>query len=217
MKKRFPLLIISLILCSAAKAQTMRSLFADMPDSILEIMTKNNRLDCIDFIENNRTAKVRNRFDGYSTLDSLTADYLSLQLTASCRIEMKLLPYPDTLGCICMARTYAGPVQETVLSFYSCDWTPLPLESMISLPDYNDFCLKNDSANADETARLQHLQDMRFVKASLSPDAPVLTFELQPGEAASDELPAYERALRPLSYVWNSSKFVRQTAEGMNK
>ena len=52
----------------ALQAQKMRDVFAAMPDSVLGIMTKNNRLDCIDFIENDMEAKVRNRFDGFSVL-----------------------------------------------------------------------------------------------------------------------------------------------------
>ena len=68
----------------------MRDVFAAMPDSVLGIMTKNNRLDCIDFIENTMAAKVHNRFDGDTELKALTVDYLELQLTKNCRVEMKL-------------------------------------------------------------------------------------------------------------------------------
>ena len=66
--KRFLPLIITLALGQALQAQKMRDVFAAMPDSVLGIMTKNNRLDCIDFIENDMEAKVRNRFDGLSRL-----------------------------------------------------------------------------------------------------------------------------------------------------
>ena len=90
--KRFLPLVITLALGQALQAQKMRDVFAAMPDSVLGIMTKNNRLDCIDFIENDMEAKVRNRFDGFSVLKALTVDYLDLQLTPNCRVEMKLLP-----------------------------------------------------------------------------------------------------------------------------
>lgn len=70
--KRFLPLIITLALGQALQAQKMRDVFAAMPDSVLGIMTKNNRLDCIDFIENDMEAKVRNRFDGFSVLKALT-------------------------------------------------------------------------------------------------------------------------------------------------
>ena len=49
--KRFLPLIITLALGQALQAQKMRDVFAAMPDSVLGIMTKNNRLDCIDFVE----------------------------------------------------------------------------------------------------------------------------------------------------------------------
>ena len=107
--KRFLPLVITLALGQALQAQKMRDVFAAMPDSVLGIMTKNNRLDCIDFIENDMEAKVRNRFDGFSVLKALTVDYLDLQLTPNCRVEMKLLPAEDTLNYICVARTYSGP------------------------------------------------------------------------------------------------------------
>ena len=79
--KRFLPLVITLALGQALQAQKMRDVFAAMPDSVLGIMTKNNRLDCIDFIENTMAAKVHNRFDGDTELKALTVDYLELQLT----------------------------------------------------------------------------------------------------------------------------------------
>ena len=52
---------MGLMAVQSLAAQKMRDVFATMPDSVLGLMTKNNRLDCIDFIENDMEAKVRNR------------------------------------------------------------------------------------------------------------------------------------------------------------
>ena len=49
MYETFFTLIITLAWAGALQAQKMRDVFAAMPDSVLGIMTKNNRLDCIDF------------------------------------------------------------------------------------------------------------------------------------------------------------------------
>ncbi len=176
MYETFLPLIITLALGQALQAQKMRDVFAAMPDSVLGIMTKNNRLDCIDFIENDMEAKVRNRFDGFSVLKALTVDYLDLQLTPNCRVEMKLLPAEDTLNYICVARTYSGPVTETKVALYAPDWNVLPEEKWIPFPAYADFWETNDSVDKEEVSRLQHLQDMRFVTASLQPDDMRLTF-----------------------------------------
>ena len=201
--KRFLPLIITLALGQALQAQKMRDVFAAMPDSVLGIMTKNNRLDCIDFIENDMEAKVRNRFDGFSVLKALTVDYLDLQLTPNCRVEMKLLPAEDTLNYICVARTYSGPV-----TLYAPDWNVLPEEKWIPFPAYADFWETNDSVDKEEVSRLQHLQDMRFVTASLQPDDMRLTFVLQPGEVDKEEVERMKKVLRPVVYEWQGKRFV---------
>lgn len=177
-------------------------------DSVLGIMTKNNRLDCIDFIENDMEAKVRNRFDGFSVLKALTVDYLDLQLTPNCRVEMKLLPAEDTLNYICVARTYSGPVTETKVALYAPDWNVLPEEKWIPFPAYADFWETNDSVDKEEVSRLQHLQDMRFVTASLQPDDMRLTFVLQPGEVDKEEAERMKKVLRPVVYEWQGKRFV---------
>ena len=205
--KRFLPLVITLALGQALQAQKMRDVFAAMPDSVLGIMTKNNRLDCIDFIENDMEAKVRNRFDGFSVLKALTVDYLDLQLTPNCRVEMKLLPAEDTLNYICVARTYSGPVTETKVTLYAPDWNVLPEEKWIPFPAYADFWETNDSVDK-EVSRLQHLQDMRFVTASLQPDDMRLTFVLQPGEVDKEEVERMKKVLRPVVYEWQGKRFV---------
>ena len=204
--KRFFFLVAALSGWQFLSAQAMRDVFAAMPDSVLGVMTKNNRLDCIDFIENDMEAKVRNRFDGYSVLKELTLDYLDLQLTSCCEVEMKLLPVTDSLNCICLVRTYAGPVQESTVTFYTQQWEKLPAEECLVWPDYADFWLTNDTMDAAEVGRLQKLQDMRFVKASLQPDDMRLTFTLQPGEVEKEEAGRMQAVLRPLTYEWDGHR-----------
>ncbi len=191
----------------AGLAQPMRDVFASMPDSILEIMTKNNRLDCIDFIEHNMEAKVRNRFDGYTVLKQLTLDYLDLQLTKNCRVEMKLLPVKDSVDYICVVRTYAGPVQESTVRLYTPQWEELPATAWMEWPDYEAFWTTNDTINAEEVERLQRLQDMRFVKAGLQPDDMRLTLSLQPGEVEKETAGRMEAVIRPLVYEWDGKRF----------
>lgn len=207
MKRIFSLLLLSLLLQTAG-ARKMRDVFAAMPDSVLGLMTKNNRLDCIDFIENNMEARVRNRLDGYTVLRTLTDDYLDLQLTLSCRVEMKLLPQADTLSLICLVRTYSVPAAESDISFYTLDWTPVPKSRLLSMPAYAAFWAGNDTTDAAEVERLQHLQDMHFVAAELSADDLSLTFRLQPGPVDKDTAGRMEAVLRPVTCVWRGGRFV---------
>lgn len=200
---------MGLMAVQSLAAQKMRDVFATMPDSVLGLMTKNNRLDCIDFIENDMEAKVRNRFDGFTVLKALTVDYLDLQLTKNCRVEMKLLPAGDSLNYICLSRTYSGPVPESVVELYTADWREMPGAEWIPRPAYADFWTEHDSVDAEEAERLQRLQDMRFVQASLQPDDMRLTYTLQPGEVEKEEAGRMEEFLRPVVYEWDGRRFER--------
>ena len=46
--KHWIFLLMAVWWAQAVPAQKMRDVFAALPDSLLGIMTKNNRLDCID-------------------------------------------------------------------------------------------------------------------------------------------------------------------------
>ena len=59
------LLIVVSVLCGiSASAQDMKSVFIAMPDSITPLVTKVNKEDCVDFLDSNMKAEVKNRFDG---------------------------------------------------------------------------------------------------------------------------------------------------------
>ena len=104
--------------------------------------------------------------------------------------------------------TYSGPVTETKVTLYAPDWNVLPEEKWIPFPAYADFWETNDSVDKEEVSRLQHLQDMRFVTASLQPDDMRLTFVLQPGEVDKEEVERMKKVLRPVVYEWQGKRFV---------
>lgn len=202
MKKSF-LFLMFLLALPHLKAQRMRDVFANMPDSVLEVMTKNNRLDCIDFIENNMEARVRNRFDGFSELKTLTADYLSLDLTPSCKVEMKLLPAADTLNYICVVKTYSGPIRESSVAVYTDKWKMLPRNKWIEWPAYERFWQANDSVSDEDIRSMQHSQAMHFVKAQLSSDQKELVLEVQLDKTDEENWDKMKSAQHPLGYIWN--------------
>ena len=68
---------------------TMAALFKAMPDSLMPYLTKNNRLDMIDFMEANMKAEITNQLEGRTEMTALTADSLSLRMNETLRIDMK--------------------------------------------------------------------------------------------------------------------------------
>ena len=62
--KHFFLIVTATLCVWTAKAQDMERIFAEMPDSIVPVMTKNNRLDCIDFYKSKMKSNVENIYGG---------------------------------------------------------------------------------------------------------------------------------------------------------
>lgn len=203
--KRVVLVLLAALTLHPVQARRMRDVFAEMPDSVLELLTKNNRLDCIDFIENDMPARVRNAMDEYAELKALNDTYLCLQLTPASRVEMKLLTVSDSVQYICLVRTYAGPVEESTVTLYAPDWKELTPGEHWAQPRYEDFWVRPDSLTADEWQDVQQRVDFRLIKAALSPDDETLELSLQLGTMEEKEKEAVLPFTRPLRYRWNAA------------
>lgn len=128
------LLIISFLaaLPFVGRSQTsIVELFKTMPDSLMPYLTKNNRLDMIDFMEANMKAEVTNQLGCKSEMKSLSDDSLRIQMSESMLTDLYLLPtyepYDSCMQVICMQKTYLireQPVQSVAM-FFTLKWRPL--------------------------------------------------------------------------------------------
>lgn len=233
MKRLLFFILHSSLFIGCAMAQPlMRDVFAAMPDSILPMVTKNNRLDCIDFIENNMEAKVRNVADEYVTLEALTKDYARFRTSAASIMEMKLLPV-DSAFVLCIVTTAqtGDPdtprrLEDSNICFRHADWSSLPdtifQQSFITVPPVAAFLTQETeeshaaSTGSDNDAfqqALRSLADFHPVRLALSPDTLTLTATLQPAYLAVEERRAISSHLQPLSFRWNGSTFVLSANE----
>lgn len=202
----------------SAQPTLMREVFASMPDSVLPLVSKNNRLDCIDFIENNMEARVRNVLDEYVVLEALTPDYVRFRTSASSLLEMKLLPTSDSTSVLCLVQTaLTGEadtprrLEDSNIRFLQPDWTPLPDSNAVAftLPPLSDFlaAAAPDSLRADFEQALRSLDSFHPVRLQLQADTTTLTATLQPAYLAVCERKAVAPFLRSLSFRWNGKRF----------
>lgn len=190
-------------------AQDMRSVFISMPDSVAPLLTKVNREDCVDFLDSNMKAVVRNRFDKESELKTLTKDYLLMQMTASSTMEMKLLPMNDSVKVICVVRTVQTDVPDSDVRFYDTTWKELPVVDYFSLPTEDAFYLPTDSID-EELVKVRKKADMYLVKYSLSAERPVLEAEYTtPDYLNEEDRKELLKFLRkePLALEWKNGRF----------
>lgn len=202
------LIIIAALLCALPScSRTMKDFFKEMPDSLLPVLTRENRLDCVDFIESSMKANVKNRFGELSSLQTLTETYAKLSLSSSSQVEMVLLSQgTDTL--VCMIRTWRLPLPQSEVSFYAMDGSPVGASKYLTLPTEKDF-IRSD-ARREAAADVLQRADVPLVSATLDSNSRDLTFSIR----LDGGNPDLKRDLQPyilekLTYHWRDGRFVR--------
>ncbi|MGL5979327.1 MAG: DUF3256 family protein [Phocaeicola sp.] len=207
MKYTFFTLLFIASFCSL-QAQDMKQLFINLPDSVAPLLTKINREDCVDFLDSQMKAEVKNRFGSPSELKQLTADYLLMQTTEYSTLQLKLFPLNDSVNIIGAIYTACAPVCDSQLRFYSTDWHLLKTADYISLPTDDDFLLPNNGR--DDYLSMRNQLDMNLQKIEVTPDSKQLFFTYTIPEYLSEkaykECTPYLRPM-PLKYVWMNGKF----------
>ena len=118
--------VVAMAHCTSLSAQVrMRDLFAAMPDSIIPYLTKNNRLDCIDFVESNVKMEVENLFEAKSMMEELTGDYLKMRLNETTDMQLKLLSAQGCDTLICMIKTMKVPEDESHIQLFDLKWNKI--------------------------------------------------------------------------------------------
>ena len=193
------LFLLFMFTCLQVQAQVrMRDVFAQMPDSIFPLLTQNNRLDCIDFIENDMVARVKNRFDEPVVLLQLDSTYLKLQNSEKSYVEMKLFTMGDKLY-VCMNKTYLGPCEDSEVVIYDLSWN---LVSNVPRPVVLDFVANTDAYTTQQLDTVAMIrtesETLPLIKATLSPNSPELCWTLQTAEFTKPIKNAAGRYLQPV-------------------
>lgn len=199
------IITVLLLMLSAlgVTAQDMRSLFLNAPDSLFPLLTRNNREDCIDFIDAGMRARVTNRLDGKSELVSVTPVYLKLSSSANSSVQMRLLPHKgDTI--VAVVRSVCAEACDSRIAFYDRAWNhvSVPFER----PSVEEFFTVSDSLDY-----LLARCDIYLVELTLSPDDETLVAEYtMPRYMSVKDSALIAPKLVPLRYRWNGNSFVKE-------
>ena len=204
------MIVVSVLCGMSASAQDMKSVFIAMPDSITPLLTKVNKEDCVDFLDSQMKAEVKNRFDGTAEMKVLTEDYTLVQTSEIGTLEMKLLPVNDSTKVVCLVKTVCASGCDSDVRFYASDWSKeLEAASFLQRPSADVFFLPNDTLS-EEGILIRKKADMHLMKASLSKDEPTLTFIYTTPDYLTQEdkeklLPHLRK--EPVVLEWKDGKF----------
>ena len=139
MKKLLMIIFLATIPFVGRSQTSIANLFKTMPDSLMPYLTKNNRLDMIDFMEAKMKAEVTNQLGCKSEMKRLTADTLTIQMSESMLTDLFLMQtdeaYDSCMQVICMKKTYLindKPVQS-VATFFTL---PFSTSSAVTVRTY---------------------------------------------------------------------------------
>ena len=118
MKRIIVALMMSVVLVSA-KSADIKNLFVEMPDSIMPLLVKNNRLDMLDYMDIGMSAKVKNKLGGESEMTLLKDDMISISMTDVTEYDIKLFYGKDSLVTIAVIETVKGGYSDSNISFYN--------------------------------------------------------------------------------------------------
>lgn len=209
MKKLLTLLLALVSL--TASAEDIGSLFAAMPDSIIPLLSRNNRLDCLDFYKSGMKNAVINKLSGRSRITGMNERTLSLHLSEASDAQLMLLKGQDNAPLIVMIYTYRSPALESVITLYGKDWHRLRTSDYISLPGVDDF-IKEPSAKDDSTrSNLSNARDIltdAFVSATADSLGQKITFSLSTANLTSEETKQITPYIIPAkTFVWDGKRF----------
>ena len=208
--QRILLIVLTFFCALSATAQNMKSVFVSMPDSIAPLLTQTNKEDCIDFLDSNMKAVVKNRFGNEAEMKALTENYALMQTSPVGTLEMKLLPVNDSTNVVCMVKTVCASACDSEVHFYTSDWSKkLDAKNFLQTPEADAFFLPNDTLT-DEDALIRKKADMHLMKVSLSKDDASLTYIYSTPDYLNKEdreklLPHLRK--EPIVLRWQDGKF----------
>lgn len=210
MLKKIVLLLIGVCGFSVSgTAQTMKEVFLSMPDSVMPLLSKDNRADFVDFLASKMQARVKNAYDENAYMDTLTADYTYLRPTPSSSVTMKLLPLSDSIKIICLVHTYQADAADSKLLFFDTKWHPLDGARFVSNPSTDDFLQEAKAGDELTFSSVKNKLNVSMVVAHLSPANTDLTFTYDDRYLSQEDQKLVKGYIRSaITKKWENGKFI---------
>ena len=195
-------------LCLAAMPITMMAqqvckMWVSMPASVAGALEKSGRQELLDLKQMKKTAAIAGPLGEKCSIDTLTADFLSVRMNDVYTLQMKMLPTSSGDSLLCLVQTYAGPQPESRIAFYSPDWKALSMPQM-----HLDVDLQRpDTMSEGEFNKLQALFDPKLISFSLSPSTAELVVALSPAVISEEEKANIKLLKLQNKLNWNGKTF----------
>ena len=207
-KRLLAIIAVGLMMSDSVYAEDIRTLFINMPDSIIPTLTKSERMDFLDYMDSGMRARVMNKLGGQSVMTDFSDKSLTVMTSQSGRTEMVLFPRRKGSNLICIIKTVSARFDDSHLSFYNEDWSPVDGQNLIELPQFDDFLTK-EALKSDSLAVFKEESLLRL-KSATSFDGG-LVFRYTSLDYISEDANRYRSWIKPeIRYIWNGKRFKKR-------
>ena len=184
-------------------------MWLSQPDSIIPYLTEQTRKQLVDSTAKGEMQEVTNLFSEDTKLAALTADYLSVNLSASSKLTMKLLPTEDNNHILCMVQTFMGPLPDSRITLYDSKWQKIAGNFV---PEFtaDSFLTRTDSIDDEEWHQARQLIETRLISYELSATDNSLKVSSSPILLSSEQQTLIDKLLRTRLLVWDGKRFVEK-------
>ncbi|MGM9704666.1 MAG: DUF3256 family protein [Prevotella sp.] len=201
--KKFLLITVCSLFFLHASALQMKDLWMSIPDSIMPHINQTIREELLHIAENNTLSETNNLLGEKMRVDTLTSNYMAVNMSQSLFLQMRLLPTTDGDSILCVVRTYGTMVKESMVSLYKTDWTKI---SDLKF-DINEFVQKPDTMQTDKYDELILKLDPYIFSASLSSNDDTLTVIPSAANVTTDDIKSLKDIFLQRKYKWNGQAF----------
>lgn len=140
MKRIFLIIIIFVSFIGLVHSQTMPEMIRTMPDTIISLLSKNDRLDFVDYSLSGSNPDISNLLGGKSKMNKLTSDFAEIALTNTSSIQLKMLELSNSSKILCLVKTLTiDSLCDSEILFFNSKWEKLPTSDYISIDKTNTY------------------------------------------------------------------------------
>lgn len=127
------LLCCVLLFTQSIVAQTVEKWFVNMPDGLNPTLSKQNRLELLEYFKAGQGDSVTNRYGNQARLVSFDSinQCIVVKNTSSATFEIKMFNLEDSSTVIGLISTVCAPVCQSYIQFYDTAWNSIPIRFTI--------------------------------------------------------------------------------------
>lgn len=139
-----------------ANAQSVADMWISIPDEFAPYLSLNQRKEMIECQKIGVDTSVKNKFEGTTSIDTLTTDYGKFIMSESRTLEIAILPCGSD-NIVMLIDSYIAPEVQGKVSFYDTQWNRIANEGKIPTFGVDDLLQKPDTMSIRDYDDLKKL------------------------------------------------------------